>query len=90
MDRLNPYGLPVMEHSISVVGERNAGTMGGYITLTQNGKVHQGFLTNYQVCCRRLRKVLNIWLFSITTPGGNYGNRSLATIDKGTTIIDLE
>ena len=41
--------LPQMGSSIGVVGERGGGTLGGYMSLAFDGKVHRGFLTNSHV-----------------------------------------
>lgn len=48
VDRITPDG-PAMGHSIGIAGERNVGTLGGYVTLIHNGKAHKGLLTNYHV-----------------------------------------
>lgn len=46
-NRITPDG-PSMGRSIGISGERNAGTLGGYVMLKQNSNVHKGFLTTYQ------------------------------------------
>jgi hypothetical protein len=42
-------GNPEMGFSISVFEEQGGGTMGGFVTLTQDGVTRKGFLTNYHV-----------------------------------------
>ncbi|KAJ5090106.1 hypothetical protein N7532_008790 [Penicillium argentinense] len=48
-NRIDANGRLAMGHSIGIHTEQNAGTLGGYFTLEQNGKVHKGFLTAYHV-----------------------------------------
>ncbi|KAL1984334.1 hypothetical protein VTN96DRAFT_9292 [Rasamsonia emersonii] len=42
-------GQPEMGFSIGVKGERGGGTLGGFVTLSQNGITRKGILTNYHV-----------------------------------------
>ncbi|OJJ42436.1 hypothetical protein ASPZODRAFT_125409 [Penicilliopsis zonata CBS 506.65] len=48
-DQMDPEGVPKMGTSIGVRGDANAGTHGGYFTLTDDMTVRKGFLTNYHV-----------------------------------------
>ncbi|RMJ21402.1 hypothetical protein PHISP_07724 [Aspergillus sp. HF37] len=48
-DRITPDRVPEMGYSIGIRDVGNAGTMGGFVTLTQNGVTHRGVLTNYHV-----------------------------------------
>ncbi|KKA20892.1 hypothetical protein T310_5081 [Rasamsonia emersonii CBS 393.64] len=41
--------IPEMGFSIGVKGERGGGTLGGFVTLSQNGITRKGILTNYHV-----------------------------------------
>lgn len=82
-DRMNHDGLPVMGHSIGIVGEGNAGTIGGCFTLTQNGSLHKGLLTKYHIVrpsnlLSETGKLGSFWLFPDTNPSTSYTNGSLA------------
>ncbi|KAL1964467.1 hypothetical protein VTN77DRAFT_6893 [Rasamsonia byssochlamydoides] len=47
--RMSRDGHPKLGFSIGIKGERGGGTMGGFVTLSQNGITHKGILTNYHV-----------------------------------------
>lgn len=94
IDRMDPDGLPRMGHSIGIVGERNAGTLGGYFTLTQNGKVHKGLLTNYHVVRRsslETEESLDRFGCSLSRPPmQTIEMESLAIVDKESTMNDID
>jgi hypothetical protein len=92
-DRIN---LPVMGHSIGIVGERNAGTLGGYFTLKQNNMIHKGLLTNYHVVrpsdlSSEIEETLDRFGCSLSQPLERALQiESLATIDRDVTILNID
>jgi hypothetical protein len=48
-DRMKVQGKLKMGFSVAVEGKNKEGSMGGFVTLTHNGKLRNGFLTNYHV-----------------------------------------
>lgn len=98
-DRMNPNGSPVMGDSIGICGEGNAGTLGEYVTLTQNGKAQKGFVTSYHaVRPSGLDSETEPFLESLDRYGGSLLRlpgqaiqiESLATIDQDATMVHIE
>lgn len=95
-DRIDPNGLPVMGHSIGIVGEENVGTLGAYFTLAQNGKIHRGLLTNYHVVrppalSADTEECLDRFGCSMLQPVGQaIQMESPATVDRDATILDID
>ena len=91
-DSLNHNGRPAMGHSVGIVGEQNTGTLGGYVTLTQGGKVHKGFLTNYHVV-RPSGTEERLDRFGCTLlhpPAKDIQIESLAGMDRDATMFNIE
>lgn len=88
-----------MGDSIGIYGEENAATLGGYVTLTQNGKTQKGFITNYHVVRPSgLDSETETFLTSFDRSGCSLSRlpeqaiqiESLATIDKHATMVHIE
>lgn len=95
IDRVAPNG-PAMGHSIGITGERNAGTLAGYVTLTHDGKAVKGLLTNYHIVrpsnlSPEIEEAFDRFGYSPSqTPGHNIQMESLAVIDIDATKLDID
>lgn len=98
-DRLTPNAIPRMGYSIGIRGDNNAGTLGGFVTLTHDGTVRRGILTNYRVVRPSESSRDNAQLIKNLDRYGSSPTRplyhvirmeSLARVDRDATLAYLE
>lgn len=96
--QVSPNATPQMGCSIGIQGDHNAGTLGGFVTLTHGGIVRRGFITNYHVV-RPSRSEENHQFLKDLDRSGSSPARPLSRvinieflprIDRDTTLEDLE
>lgn len=49
IDKVTQQETPRVGSSVGIQGDKNAGTLGGFVTLTHGDVAHRGFSTNYRV-----------------------------------------